>query len=98
MVLTGGQQQALPVGAWQLIEWREGGPVAAPIAGTLPVDWGNPLTWDRSPVLVFGVMRLADFTLLALPGFFAWLILEFMEFYSEGISDGPARPVHPDHI
>jgi hypothetical protein len=83
----------------QVIAWTESGPVPAGQGGMVTqFAWGNLETWSHNPVLYLIVMRLSDFVLFSLPGFFTWLLFEFVEFYSEDISDGPADSVHPDHI
>jgi hypothetical protein len=69
----------IPVNTSQIITWTERGPVpAGRFFISRNFEWGNPMTWGDNMVLSQIVMRLSDFVLLSLPGFFAWLALELV--------------------
>ncbi len=56
--------------------WTEDGPVA--VAATPQVASDDPLSWV-GPRAATVILRMADIVVLSVPGFLAWLLMEFVE-------------------
>jgi hypothetical protein len=84
-----------PVAQPVYIAWSEHGPEISmqinPVV-TLETVSKDPLAWlgpDFSKVL----NKVVDFALLSLPGFFAWLIIDFVDFEEKEYEASQKRPV-----